>query len=63
LIIFRLGRTNAISSGQGFVKHEYSSNTHPTAATGTVRKRAKRMDSKHKEEEMITMPTLAPLER
>jgi hypothetical protein len=35
----------------------------PTAATGTMRKRAKRMDSKHKEKEMITMPKQAPLER
>jgi hypothetical protein len=49
--------------GQGLRKHEHSNNTNPTAATGTVRKRAKRMDSKHKKEEMITMPTLAPLKR
>jgi len=49
--------------GQGLRKDEYSSNTNPTAATGTVGKRAKKMDSKHKEEEMITIPTLAPLER
>jgi hypothetical protein len=49
--------------GHGLRKHEYSSNTNPTAAIGTVRKRAKRMESKHKEEEMITMPTITPLER
>jgi hypothetical protein len=49
--------------GQGLRKHEYSSNTNPTAATRTVRERAKRMDSKHTEDEMITRPTLAPLER
>jgi hypothetical protein len=36
---------------RGLRKHEYSSNTYPTAATGTVRKRAKRMGSKQKEEE------------
>jgi len=49
--------------GQGFRKHEHNSNTNPTAATGTVRKKAKRMDGKHKEEEMITFPTLELRER
>jgi len=31
---FLLGCTNAISLGQGLRKHEYSSNTNPTAAQG-----------------------------
>jgi hypothetical protein len=48
---------------QDLRKHEHSSNTNPTVGTGTVRKRAKRMDSKHKEEEMIAMPTLEPRKR